>query len=192
MCRCGPPGPATALLSLSVASSPLSALFSSLLFSPLLSPSLSLVRPSHSRLPQLKEGRAAHERRYGRAQGELKALAEDVRRLQTLVEERHKLGAEHEKLKKQHAKKTGGNDEENDDDELSFDANGGVAYQLAHDKALTQLRIWSSQRAAAHEALYAALLDLQLAFFRGPQTAQGGALDAVASWAAPVANLKLW
>ena len=139
----------------------------------------------------IRKGRKEHEERYAAVQSELRRLADDCKRVQALVDERHKRGAEHEKLKKkskpEEEKEEGEEREEGEEGE--FDAEGRMVYQQTHSAALSALREWSLERSISHQPLYTALRALQLSFF------SGGSSDtstSVSNALASLGSLKLW
>jgi len=144
----------------------------------------------------VKQARKEHEERYQRVQEQLKSITDEMKSLQKQVDERHKLGAEHEKKKKVHAKKK----EKGEEDEAEAeeeDRDGGIAYQVSHDRSLSALKTWNASLQSRYTALYQVLQPLQLGIFgMGPTaSSEGAAMPDLTQWVPPVEalnNLKFW
>lgn len=144
----------------------------------------------------LRECKERHAVRYGRVQEQLKHHQDVCKALQASVDERHRLGADHEKLKKKAGGSTpttprgAGEAGQGEEEELGFDATGQVRFEIAHDKSLSELRMWAAALPSELLPLYHALREMQLGL--AGHDIPPPPSSSISSWTAPIASLKLW
>ncbi len=130
---------------------------------------------------RVKEAKVEHEKRHAHVSEQLKTIQAELKRLQDMVSERHKLGAEMQK----YLKKASEGDEEKPAEAIEAEA----AFTSSHEEALAELRAWKSGFGIQLNVLHDTILELELAFVTKPQSIASSSSTIGTAW---IPNIKLW
>ena len=151
---------------------------------------------------RVKSAKAEHETRYARLTELVKTLTGEIKKLQSDVDERHRLGAAMARFREKEG-------EEEQEDVAAQRLAASNAYVAAHTRSMLELQAWRTNLPVSFAPLYDVLLEMEMAFATPPppvsssvsiassvSSSVSSSVAAVqasaASWFAPVANIKLW